>query len=271
MPLTDWVRWDSELIDIIFEKPLLHPNMSGYKISAIPKTKNYQVVGIAFDYALRILVSQWNSRLKPYGEWTAHPLVATHGIDHNRRRKLFIDGFYDKLRRCIDGEIALNTLLPDCLILAKLETIYRSGMPMLNNEIFYINDADMDDLKSLTDLVDKSRWIASNQLILNPTFGQSSIDIGGADADLIIDDTLIDIKTTQELKFRKEYFRQLIGYALLNFREHDKYNLKRVGLYFSRYGGLFTMDIPNMDDLLNIDSRMWPLIEDSIKEYRESY
>ncbi|RLJ00615.1 MAG: hypothetical protein DRP08_06425 [Candidatus Aenigmatarchaeota archaeon] len=44
--------------------------------------------------------------------------------------------------------------------------------------------------------------------ILNPTFGRASELVHGADCDLVIDDTIIDIKTTQETKFRRDYFSQ---------------------------------------------------------------
>jgi hypothetical protein len=116
---------------------------------------------------------------------------------------------------------------------------------------------------------------------MNPTFGDSSKDIGGADADIIIDDTIIDIKTTKYSKFEKEYFRQLIGYYLLNVRECNKYGkINNLGIYFSRYGLLFKFPIPLMRDISNIswlegkhekkwDS--WKLIEESIKDYQEEF
>ena len=59
--------------------------------------------------------------------------------------------------------------------------------------------------------------------------------VGGADADMILDDCLYDVKTTQ--RPRRELtpmLRQLLGYALLDW--DDEFGLKRVGCYWSRQG-----------------------------------
>ena len=68
--------------------------------------------------------------------------------------------------------------------------------------------------------------------IIGPEFAGTRV-IGGADADLIIDHRLYDIKTTiYPRKDFPDHLRQLIGYALLDW--DDKYALTDVGFYFSR-------------------------------------
>jgi len=64
--------------------------------------------------------------------------------------------------------------------------------------------------------------------------------VGGADGDLIIDDTLIDIKTTKHLTFEREFFNQLIGYYVLSciggIDDCGRGKIKHVAIYYARYG-----------------------------------
>ena len=69
-------------------------------------------------------------------------------------------------------------------------------------------------------------------VLCGPKFAGSRA-VGGADADLIVDNCLYDIKTTvNPRKTLPEDLRQLIGYALLDW--DNKYALDRVGFYYSR-------------------------------------
>lgn len=93
------------------------------------------------------------------------------------------------------------------------------------------------------------------KIILNPTFGEGSTLVGGADADLIIDNTLIDIKTTKDLKISRPIFNQLIGYYLIyligGIDNHKDVNIENLGIYFSRYNVLWTIstkEIGNQED-----------------------
>jgi len=77
--------------------------------------------------------------------------------------------------------------------------------------------------------------------------------LGGADADLLLDDLLVDVKTTATLKIRTEDWRQLIAYAALN--EHFPIGggerpmaIRRVGFYFSRYGYLASWPLAELVD-----------------------
>lgn len=71
---------------------------------------------------------------------------------------------------------------------------------------------------------------------LNPTFDGSE-DIGGADADFILGDVLIDIKTSIKPAINANYLWQLLGYVLLDYS--DCYHIDSIGLYMSRQGSLF--------------------------------
>ena len=93
-------------------------------------------------------------------------------------------------------------------------------------------------MRNLILTVPEDVFNAKEVCILNPTFNEASRLVGGADADIIIDDILIDIKTVKYLKLSRPDFNQLIGY----------YILYKIGIYFSRYGYLH---IINLVDVIN--------------------
>ena len=80
--------------------------------------------------------------------------------------------------------------------------------------------------------------------ICGPEFDGSSF-VGGADADLVIDGCLYEVKTTEKPRDKlPEKIRQLIGYALLDWS--DEYGLKKVGFYFSRQGEWKSWPLPEL-------------------------
>ncbi|WP_114045871.1 hypothetical protein [Acidipropionibacterium virtanenii] len=85
----------------------------------------------------------------------------------------------------------------------------------------------------------------------NPIFSGSGC-VGGADADWIIDDTLIDCKTTKNLTnswIRKALF-QLLGYSLLDFT--DYFEIRNIGLWLPRFRAF---QVWNIYDILDISSK----------------
>ena len=115
-----------------------------------------------------------------------------------------------------------------------------------------VEEGDIKDLRNLISLVDLDLFKAKNHCYLNPTFGYGSELVGGADADLIVDDTLIDVKTTKFLSFTQEQYNQLIGYYILSklgkINESKDIPISRIGIYFSRHGILHTI---SADDIEN--------------------
>jgi hypothetical protein len=81
-----------------------------------------------------------------------------------------------------------------------------------------------------------------------PVFGGSP-DVGGADADMIIGDLLVDTKAlTAPSRISRRDFYQLIGYALLDY--DDQFGIGRVGFYLSRFGRLITWPVAEYLTLL---------------------
>lgn len=77
--------------------------------------------------------------------------------------------------------------------------------------------------------------------VLNPVFAQSRA-VGGADADLISDGMLLEIKTTINPRIDGAWIRQLLGYLLLDTA--GEFEVTSLGLYLARQGRLFVWPLP---------------------------
>jgi hypothetical protein len=84
----------------------------------------------------------------------------------------------------------------------------------------------------------------------NPSFLGSPV-VGGADADWVIGDMLVDLKTREQITnpWIRETLFQLLGYALLDL--DDSLGIRRVGILLPRQPFLAVW---SLDDLLNEDA-----------------
>lgn len=115
------------------------------------------------------------------------------------------------------------------------------------------DELDIEDIEKQFSLIDSKSFKSKNRCLLNPAFGKGSQLVGGADADLIIDDKLIDIKTTKKLEFSLSDFCQVVGYLLLHriggvTSHNEDFRIEQLGIYYSRYGYMFLF---NVKDLIN--------------------
>lgn len=104
-----------------------------------------------------------------------------------------------------------------------------------------------------------------DKCFLNPKFGEGSLLVGGADADLIIDDMLIDFKMIKKAGVDRNHFNQLMGYYLLNEiggicdkidetgNKKEKHEINKIGIYSSRYGDLLVYNIDDIFDKSKLD------------------
>lgn len=99
-------------------------------------------------------------------------------------------------------------------------------------------------------MIDIKNFKPRKMIHLNPSFGSASSLVGGADADIIIDDFLIDIKVTKMGKVSRNHFNQLITYYLLDRIEKEatgkSFGIKRAGNYFARHGCLTCIPIEQL-------------------------
>lgn len=246
------------------------------EILANPQTKNYTLIGTAFDYILRFHIEKTNPNVKTKS-WIAEQALTILQLNSGDYIYNYQDGkmtiikndsmvpdhesseFYRKIyQECkpkydqvkIDYEMYLTNgimtcdLLKGTIFLAQLDSIYRSG----RTDVFTpITEQDADDLENLLNVAKNVDFFSTSlECLLNPTFGEASKLVGGADADLVIGDTLIDIKTTKNPKQQfLDAWLQIVGYYILNMINNNECNIKNIGIYFSRHGVLkiFPVDV----------------------------
>ena len=91
---------------------------------------------------------------------------------------------------------------------------------------------------------DKWQNVLHGTAVLNPKF-DGGPDVGGADADLILDGTLIDFKATiRPETIKRSLLDQLLGYVLLDYT--NPYRIEKVGRYFVRQGALLQWPVDSL-------------------------
>ena len=254
-----------------FKTDFLRPAFSlQAELKAPPLTNNYGTVGTAFDYLLRFYLQHHNKNTFVQREhWVAdHSYrMLTNGLSKKANSKIATGFHQDKVFKAKDllkiitdqyaqtkvnyTQFISNGLITDDLIsntifLAKLDAYFRAGI--IDQNFDNHNPDDIQDLKGIISLVDKKHFTANDKCYFNPTFGDGSMIVGGADADLIIDNTLIDIKATKHLKLEREHLNQVLGYYILsliggvNENPHDR-PIENIGIYFARHGQLWTIPL----------------------------
>ncbi len=254
------------------------------ELVAPPLTNHYALVGTAFDYSMRFYLMHLNPSAITK-KWVAETAVALLiakcnnplAVSDEKMVKMLDrigkNGDFDYIKLAKTGlEIikqAKNVqsdymksgkisdqLLKSSIMLSQLDPIYRAGF--IDENLGKVDEGDLKDLNQLISVMNPESFKAREICMLNPTFGEASRLVGGADADLVIDDMIIDIKTTKAPILREEYFHQLIGYyTLYKIGGIDgmppKHKINRLGIYSSRYAYLHVI---NMQDI--IDEKTFP-------------
>ena len=94
------------------------------------------------------------------------------------------------------------------------------------------------DLQALLNIAREKLNLSSPKF--GPTFGIGSHWIGGADADIIDEGCLIDIKCVKNIE-ATAFIRQAIAYAMLDVE--DEHDLDSVGIYLARQGILWRIPL----------------------------
>lgn len=266
MSLTQIIKMEE--VKEFLDKNFIFPKIKVQaKLLAPPLTKNYALVGTAFDYLIRFYVQRLNENTCSEGKWICE--ISIEKLEDMWRKGIFVEGIFPEdhlkflnkalhtVQRAKELEqIYLKTgvfsdeLIETSLLIAKLDPIVRAGPFVISSVIKsfeHIEPEDVLDLKNLVSLLKPEFFTKRKICLLNPTFGEGSALVGGADADMIIDDTLIDIKTVKKAELKREYFRQLFGYYILSYidksNRSEDVEINRLGIYFSRHAYLLTISI----------------------------
>ena len=208
-------------------------------------------IGTAFDYAFRCgLAARGVGTIERLVAEGACSLLPPGGVRERGQRRV---------REALDVITALPTseLLSDaaaraCIVLAGFDVVRRAGrLDEIEREPLV---EELRDVQALFAVVPWDEFICYDlhgerepdiDAYLNPTFDEGSRLVGGADADVIIDDLLLDVKTIKATKLQIEDVRQIVCYALLANKygingEKPRRRIHRVGIYFSRAGRVFS-------------------------------
>jgi len=242
------------------------------EILAPPVTKHYSLVGTAFDYLMRFYIKRLNPEAVTQ-EWVAESSIKSMrkiGFAFTSQRQVMpIDDnviasanqMLSQAKKAYSNYMQsgeMNDELIKCtILLAQLDTYFRAGI--IDEDFGTIDEGDVTDLQRLISIVKPDSFKAKELCLLNPTFGEASELIGGADADLVIDNTLIDIKTTMQLEFKRDHFNELIGYYTLYKiggipDAPVKPKIEDLGIYYSRYGELYTFPVTSVVPLSKFPS-----------------
>lgn len=277
-----------------FKETFLKPKISDNpELLAPALTKKWSITGHAFDYLLRFHLKQKYPELTDDNDhWIAEqglPFIKMRkGTPHLFRAasKIIKDSKNQYSLFLKTGKLEDN-LVRSCILLSKIDSIVRTGdefYPDTLEEFLEVDENIVRDLKKLISIVPFDEFQPNIGILLNPKFGLGSQVIGGSDADLMIDNTIIDIKVTKNLYLTPEMWYQIIGYYLiycidmidvLESKKLVRYPgfqknviVNQIGIYFARHGYLWTVGIDNIlkpgkefDDIVS-----W-LIECGYKEY----
>lgn len=163
------------------------------------------------------------------------------------------DGFVEALESIVEETTAHrraptpaeeSRLARFCLVMAALEAVTRAlawPPPWLGEQppgdaeelLARVPDDLVEDAAALGTAFSEryASWRGSPDAVLNPTFAGST-DVGGADADFIVDGCLWDIKTTKVRGTKSVHLYQIIGYVLLDYE--DEFGIDDVGLLLPR-------------------------------------
>lgn len=224
-------------------KRIRRPSLPTVPVRVAPVTGAEARVGIGIDLLIRAALHAEGWAERPdYGVRRALRVLT-------RRPDLGVD-----LRRAAsvaeEAEARLDTQRPRvfrreaaeaALILGGFDVVFRSGRA---DQVFREPaPSEVDELAALFEIVPWDGFRPSRRLVVGPSFGEGSRALGGADADLIRDDAVVEIKTMAEASVPVSAVRQGVCYALLANRfgvngEGAGEPIARVEFYLARGGAL---------------------------------
>jgi len=224
----------------------------------VEPTRDPSLIGSAVDYAFRYgCRACWDVEEKE--------AVAWHGVN----RLLFAYGpraqayktavsRVQAAERRMDAFEDVEDFGPEeavaCLHLARMEVFARGGPVDRFVHLLEVqpDQGQIDEVVRMFGLVTWDAFDPSERMLLNPTFGRGSDLVDGADADLVIDDLLVEIKTLKKSALHAGTIRQLVGYAVLantyGVMGDTGTPITRLGVWYARSGEFISWDLDEVCD-----------------------
>ena len=197
------------------------------------------------------------------------------------RRKLEVEVREISMTGILDSPRLLTKLAESCYVLAIFEQCFRTSIGPEWPVVVLGKKASLSDILSTAplnlfqDLEELARLLVSSQSelfaatfhIFNPSFGIGSQILDGADADLIVDGRLIEIKTNVVAQLEQKDLWQLVGYALSDFDQ--LFPIDEVGIYFARHGIQIIWQLDNLIELLAGERKNFENLQTSFRRVLE--
>ncbi|PGK52496.1 hypothetical protein CN918_32445 [Priestia megaterium] len=225
---------------------------------------NPAIVGMACDYWCRSFIQRVNKKEQeieiPRQVLGGVATAAELGFINEDEVALLLQNIHLiwKMRSGYINHLKIDEdkYLKGCLILAHCENTMRNQIKPPEGYLTIQKD-DFIDLKQMTTSIqDAPRLLQTKKsFLLNPTFGDYSRKVGGADADYIIGNMLVDIKTTKSDILQPQHIHQLLGYYLLS--QYDTTfpcKIKQIGIFFTRYNKLDYIEIEDLAKLIKLNT-----------------
>jgi len=263
-------RPKTELFKTISHK---RPFSSEYELK-VPNNCNNRafssVAGTAFDYLARFLVAR---KSVLYKFEVLSNLKAYEGVKFfNKENQDYyikkLNEYHDKIKSYVlkkEGVGITDAILASCYY-ARLEHNARTSWIPNEETIEFLEHEDENLVKELLEMAivfDKEfiqRIVKENsEIVYNPTFGECSKKLGGADSDIYIDGVLYDFKTTKYFEAKTADETQLWQYYIYhhvakrnNDRESTLFNkeIKALSLYKARFGEFEYVKISDIKEQL---------------------
>lgn len=285
--VTDFIA----LNDVRREIDTAYPN-PGQNVKMEPavghQSYSHRLVGNAFDYLCRfwlrhqcdeIITPRQSSQRKSYTGWhfpetiSYEPGEKPDDLDLDSERVTNVDDSGPRtvvsltpkpihrankqIEQFIQTGMNAEQAVDAALVQAGWNMEQDDGDPTSIDKDAFSNDL-VEEIQELFHQFRSQDWTAGNKTYLQPNFGRHSCILEG-EADFIIDNLLVDVKTTEDGSFSPSYWRQLFAYYILNdiqrvlCRETERANLdypelETVGIYFARHGELQTVDMAEVID-----------------------
>ncbi|RSM85316.1 ATP-dependent helicase [Streptomyces sp. WAC 01325] len=283
LPLTGQLQYPRSPMSLFLERHLPRTDrlISAYQqqVRTLPpavqpmneRRPNYAALGHTIDYRLRLALGHGPGEAVNAGMWLLGSLAPLEGAPAaDVRLALHKAGtaLMARLEAHVEGTTRLENeeLTRLCHVAGFFEAVYRNGTFSRRRNLLALADERtmLEDLTAavpayaLEDITDQMalaeqpfaafRQLPDHRRVCGPVFAGSA-DLGGADADFIVDGLLIDCKATiRPHSLNRAAVQQLTGYLLLDY--DDTYSIDRVGLYLSRHGSLITWTVPQfLNDL----------------------
>ncbi|WP_176484206.1 hypothetical protein [Glutamicibacter sp. BW80] len=209
--------------------------------------------GTAIDFRARIALGGFDPQDSIAAQGVALLPFHVGAVDNGMHRARVLTEAFDMAVQILNAPSSEDEIDRACLLLAHCEQVYRAGATALAGSLGKALDAVEDglafalgidgpslaDLRALmtanSDQIDQWREliVKGERFDPNPSFPGSAL-VGGADADWIVGDTLIDSKAYAKLTVDslRSFLRQLLGYVMLDFE--DALGIRAVGVWLPR-------------------------------------